>query len=291
MTQFLRFLQRQRLVVPSAMPREFHCCHLMSLWGSQFRYLHLQSISPGKGHQEFNGVFVSYWSPQFSCSYRFCNSCMIGKKVRVFWPVDDNWYDGIVHEYDPSSGEHLLRYEDGDSEWVRIGSGSVVSPDDSTMTPKNMSSQQHQQPPGSSDHGSYPPSLDEMSMARQPAQPGVYYAPSPQYHASPPPVMYYHPARSGHSINTPYHGGASPHDPHGMGGGAGEGEILSPSPADLHESSASPTGRIGKKGPKAWSKVEDATLLRIVQSMSMPMRWSVVAQSLPDRTGKQCRER
>jgi hypothetical protein len=31
--------------------------------------------------------------------------------------------------------------------------------------------------------------------------------------------------------------------------------------------------------------------LNIVQNMRMPMKWSIVAQSLPDRTGKQCRER
>ena len=50
----------------------------------------------------------------------YCNTCMIGKKVQVFWPVDEQWYSGTVYEYDPTSGEHLLRYEDGDAEWVRI---------------------------------------------------------------------------------------------------------------------------------------------------------------------------
>ncbi|KAL3913072.1 MAG: hypothetical protein SGILL_006637 [Bacillariaceae sp.] len=46
-----------------------------------------------------------------------------------------------------------------------------------------------------------------------------------------------------------------------------------------------------KTGPKAWTKEEDALLLSIVQSMRMPMKWSLVAQNLPERTGKQCRER
>jgi len=62
--------------------------------------------------------------------------------------------------------------------------------------------------------------------------------------------------------------------------------------------SGSPTqstasGSISKRkaGPKAWTKEEDAKLLSIVQSMRMPMKWSIVAQSLQDRTGKQCRER
>lgn len=46
-----------------------------------------------------------------------------------------------------------------------------------------------------------------------------------------------------------------------------------------------------KAGPKSWSKEEDTILLNLVKEMRMPMKWSVVAQSLPGRTGKQCRER
>jgi hypothetical protein len=46
-----------------------------------------------------------------------------------------------------------------------------------------------------------------------------------------------------------------------------------------------------KSGPKTWTKEEDATLLNLVQNMTGPMKWSVVAQNMPDRTGKQCRER
>jgi hypothetical protein len=46
-----------------------------------------------------------------------------------------------------------------------------------------------------------------------------------------------------------------------------------------------------KAGPKVWTKEEDQMLLNMVQNMRMPMKWSVVAQQMPDRTGKQCRER
>jgi hypothetical protein len=61
------------------------------------------------------------------------------------------------------------------------------------------------------------------------------------------------------------------------------------------QQSPSPTSSMGgskrKNGPKAWTKEEDSLLLSMVQSMRMPMKWSIVAQSLPERTGKQCRER
>jgi len=46
---------------------------------------------------------------------------MIGRKVKVFWPVDERWYEGVVEEYNQSMGEHKLRYKDGDIEWVKIG--------------------------------------------------------------------------------------------------------------------------------------------------------------------------
>eukprot|EP00523_Entomoneis_sp_CCMP467_P003630 CAMPEP_0168749096 /NCGR_PEP_ID=MMETSP0724-20121128/16529_1 /TAXON_ID=265536 /ORGANISM="Amphiprora sp., Strain CCMP467" /LENGTH=547 /DNA_ID=CAMNT_0008796973 /DNA_START=211 /DNA_END=1854 /DNA_ORIENTATION=- len=254
---------------------------------------------------------------------------MIGKKVRVFWPVDESWYTGIVHEYDPSTDEHLLRYEDGDAEWVRIGNtGGVIDDNDAPPLPnaispgestaskqKTIQPQQSSHPPSHPPHhppeqAPYPPPPGgvpgpEDPMARQAAAPpphGVppgYYAPAghlnqpppPHYHhGSPPPMYMYHPG-------APY--GAPPRDQRLPGTPGGDrGGIMGMPPHSnhhhhQHEPSPSPTntGRSGKKGPKAWSKNEDATLLKIVQSMSMPMRWSVVAQSLPDRTGKQCRER
>ena len=46
---------------------------------------------------------------------------MTGKRVRVFWPVDSQWYIADVRRYDENTGEHLLQYPDGDTEWVRIG--------------------------------------------------------------------------------------------------------------------------------------------------------------------------
>jgi len=46
---------------------------------------------------------------------------MTNKKVRVFWPVDQQWYIANVQQYNTNTGEHLLRYPDGDTEWVRIG--------------------------------------------------------------------------------------------------------------------------------------------------------------------------
>lgn len=61
--------------------------------------------------------------------------------------------------------------------------------------------------------------------------------------------------------------------------------------ASQSNSASGGSGSKRKSGPKTWAKEEDALLLNMVQSMRMPMKWSLVAQSMPDRTGKQCRER
>eukprot|EP00557_Chaetoceros_sp_GSL56_P011227 CAMPEP_0176486158 /NCGR_PEP_ID=MMETSP0200_2-20121128/5420_1 /TAXON_ID=947934 /ORGANISM="Chaetoceros sp., Strain GSL56" /LENGTH=523 /DNA_ID=CAMNT_0017882843 /DNA_START=114 /DNA_END=1685 /DNA_ORIENTATION=- len=52
---------------------------------------------------------------------RFCAKCMIGHKVKIFLPAEEQWYEGSVEEYNQAMGEHKLRYEDGDSEWVNLG--------------------------------------------------------------------------------------------------------------------------------------------------------------------------
>jgi len=61
------------------------------------------------------------------------------------------------------------------------------------------------------------------------------------------------------------------------------------SPDKIQPSKSSGTNR--KAGPENWSKEEDALLLNMVQIMTMTMKWSIVAQSMLERTGKQFRER
>lgn len=192
---------------------------------------------------------------------------MLGKKVRVFWPVDGTWYTGIVDKFDEKSGEHLLIYPDGDSEWVKIGETSgpgtgdaspgrpnmdPMSPDKAAMMAMDPEQRKHmgEMPPGP--YGAYPV---------PPGYPGYYGAPGmppPPYGMFPPSFMY--------------------------PGGLAPGEKGDEYRTDTNEKNR-------KSGPKAWTKEEDALLLSIVKKMQMPMKWSIVALSLPGRTGKQCRER
>jgi hypothetical protein len=110
--------------------------------------------------------------------------------------------------------------------------------------------------------------------AQGPAPPGAV----PAYGGMPPYGLMYAPYGGGHMYPAPG-GGYGP--PSGAMGKSDDGGMMIG--GDFY-------GR-RKTGPKAWSKHEDELLLSIVQSMSWPMKWTVVAQRLPGRTGKQCRER
>lgn len=55
-----------------------------------------------------------------------CGDCMVGRKVKVFWPVDGNWYIAEVLAYEATTGMHHLRYADGDEEPMSISCEQVV---------------------------------------------------------------------------------------------------------------------------------------------------------------------
>ena len=262
---------------------------------------------------------------------------MIGKKVRVFWPVDEQWYTGVVQEFNTSSGEHKLMYPDGDEEWVKIGEngnggpGAGPTAPQPTVTPGSTGGSGGG---GSSKHNS--PSESSRSRGRTPERGGMPYNGSPSKH----PQMYgdmaamhhggafnpYHQHPSfagvGHPYGHPYGGpGGGWNPPFDMRAGMpfqppqhrmpnspsrtrirgadsmsdhlSPKEGVSPSHAKSAIDSEKVTSSGGKKksGPKTWLKDEDTALLNMVKKMRMPIKWSLVSQSMPDRTGKQCRER
>jgi len=292
---------------------------------------------------------------------------MLGKRVRVFWPLDSQWYVGVVQEYDPESGEHKLRYPDGDTEWVKIGDtqqGMNLDGDKSSDEADDEDNHKAGALPDSPRGGSgYPPPLQGGLHGGY--GPPVGYPGYPPYHMPPEMGPPHKESRNKHEAQkeqldhsySPQHpaayGGYPPYGMHGYGPPPGYGmpprgvppgyphypdpyahpmvshhappgyppyppgpqiqhTIKPEAPTSQHQrasppskvesrdkaggsttgSVASSTGGIKRKnGPKTWTKEEDMTLLRLVQSMRGPMKWSVVAQSMPERTGKQCRER
>jgi DNA mismatch repair protein MSH6 len=41
---------------------------------------------------------------------------IIGKRVKMFWPNDDEWYAGTFIGYEASSARHVVAYDDGQRE-------------------------------------------------------------------------------------------------------------------------------------------------------------------------------
>lgn len=187
---------------------------------------------------------------------------MIGKKVRVFWPVDSSWYTGTVQQYDSNSGEHLLKYQDGDTEWVKIGENNTTGNAQDTSPPtasttedskpsgdSTIAQSSEQRPGGKKWEGGpvYPP---YFGPSAPPYGPG---ATMPPPYGGMPGMM---PGPYGGMMYPPYGGGAPP-----MYGYPGH----KPPESEAKESSYSRR----KSGPKAWSKAEDEMLLNIVHSMQV----------------------
>ena len=44
----------------------------------------------------------------------------IGRRVGIFWPEDEVFYWGRVHDFNASTGEHLVQYDDLEHEWLYL---------------------------------------------------------------------------------------------------------------------------------------------------------------------------
>ncbi|KAG9457908.1 hypothetical protein H6P81_002416 [Aristolochia fimbriata] len=45
---------------------------------------------------------------------------VVGKRVKVFWPQDDAWYEGYIKSFDKESGKHLVLYDDAEEEVLEL---------------------------------------------------------------------------------------------------------------------------------------------------------------------------
>ncbi|KAL3655676.1 hypothetical protein CASFOL_000072 [Castilleja foliolosa] len=46
---------------------------------------------------------------------------VLKRRIKIFWPLDDSWYDGIVNVYHKKTKLHHIKYDDRDEEWVNLG--------------------------------------------------------------------------------------------------------------------------------------------------------------------------
>ncbi|XP_043688840.1 sister chromatid cohesion protein PDS5 homolog A-B isoform X2 [Telopea speciosissima] len=45
---------------------------------------------------------------------------LIGCRIKVWWPLDKQFYEGVIQSYDPRKGKHAILYDDGDVEVLNL---------------------------------------------------------------------------------------------------------------------------------------------------------------------------
>ncbi|XP_059462134.1 uncharacterized protein LOC132191136 isoform X2 [Corylus avellana] len=45
---------------------------------------------------------------------------VLNRRIKVFWPLDQSWYYGVVNEYDKEGKLHHVKYDDRDEEWINL---------------------------------------------------------------------------------------------------------------------------------------------------------------------------
>jgi len=45
----------------------------------------------------------------------------VSKHVRIYWPMQDQYYDGMITRYNRTKRRHRVEYQDGDHEWINLG--------------------------------------------------------------------------------------------------------------------------------------------------------------------------
>ncbi|MED6198115.1 hypothetical protein PIB30_062967, partial [Stylosanthes scabra] len=73
--------------------------------------------------------------PTPSSSSSLYSNDVIGKRIKVYWPIDKAWYEGTVKSFDNATSKHLVLYDDDEEEsldlskekfeWVQDSSSSV----------------------------------------------------------------------------------------------------------------------------------------------------------------------
>ncbi|XP_031284129.1 uncharacterized protein LOC116142862 [Pistacia vera] len=58
-------------------------------------------------YEIFSGDLDAYW--------------VLNRRIKVFWPLDQCWYYGLVNDYDKESKLHHVKYDDRDEEWINLG--------------------------------------------------------------------------------------------------------------------------------------------------------------------------
>ncbi|KAI4380926.1 hypothetical protein MLD38_007059 [Melastoma candidum] len=51
---------------------------------------------------------------------QFSGVGLLNKRIKVFWPLDESWYRGLINNYDHERKLYHIKYDDRDEEWVDL---------------------------------------------------------------------------------------------------------------------------------------------------------------------------
>ncbi|KAI4376939.1 hypothetical protein MLD38_014640 [Melastoma candidum] len=51
---------------------------------------------------------------------QFSGVGLLNKRIKIFWPLDESWYRGLVNNYDHERKLYHIKYDDRDEEWVDL---------------------------------------------------------------------------------------------------------------------------------------------------------------------------
>ncbi|KAF2308333.1 hypothetical protein GH714_040029 [Hevea brasiliensis] len=57
-------------------------------------------------YEIFSGDLDAYW--------------VLNRRIKVFWPLDQSWYYGLISDYDKLKKLHHVKYDDRDEEWINL---------------------------------------------------------------------------------------------------------------------------------------------------------------------------
>ncbi|KAJ8557883.1 hypothetical protein K7X08_004649 [Anisodus acutangulus] len=63
-----------------------------------------------------------------------CDENLIGKKIKVWWPLDNAYYEGIVSDFDSAKKKFTVNYVDGDVEKINLSKERWQLVEDDTMS-------------------------------------------------------------------------------------------------------------------------------------------------------------
>ncbi|KAF8407015.1 hypothetical protein HHK36_006137 [Tetracentron sinense] len=76
-------------------------------------------LRPRKQHKEKG--FIRRRRHFYEIFFRDVNAYwVLNRRIKVFWPLDQSWYFGLVNNYDLETRLHHVKYDDRDEEWINL---------------------------------------------------------------------------------------------------------------------------------------------------------------------------